>query len=64
MQKDFANVENKLKEMQTRNSVLEKSLQNMRNSNEHSTVELHKRILILEQEKERILSEKHAKIRV
>ncbi|XP_076160557.1 uncharacterized protein LOC143143323 [Ptiloglossa arizonensis] len=62
MLNDFINTENELKEMKTYNSDLERSIQDMKNSNEYKVNELNKKIDILEKEKEKILLEKRTKI--
>lgn len=64
VQTDFLNVQNKLKEAQTRIVDLEKSIQDIKHDKEYSLVELNKRIQILMKEKEMILLEKRAKIQV
>ncbi|XP_076674931.1 uncharacterized protein LOC143372541 [Andrena cerasifolii] len=62
IQTEFLNVENKLKETQTRNVELEKSIKDIKYNKEKSLAELNKRIQILTKEKETILLEKQAKI--
>ncbi|XP_033329894.1 uncharacterized protein LOC117222353 [Megalopta genalis] len=59
---DFATMENKLKDMEARNSALQKKIYDMTNTTEREIAELKRDIEFMEKEKKKILSEKRTKI--
>lgn len=61
---DLSNIKNQLNETQIRNSDLERSLEDVKHNNQQKIMKLNKTIKDLEEEKEKILSEKHSKVQV
>ncbi|CAK9809565.1 hypothetical protein ANTPLA_LOCUS6242 [Anthophora plagiata] len=62
MQNDFVHVENELKEARACNSKLERSLQDIKMSNEQKIMELNRKIEFVEKEKEQMILNKNLKI--